>query len=450
MNTRHLLAALLATATATTALANGGGYLTGIKSTGPFRPVNVDSVEMVSEKLDIELRKDTAVVNITYVLHNPGKAVKVEMGFPCSVAVQIPPVGDGDSRAAVLPQLQEFRLEADGKPVDSKLMKDHALLSQGETAAGHDGMFLSSVLTGWQVVKLPFAAQQTRLVKVSYLNPYYVSVRSVSDNSESSAPSMRYLFSAAALWSGPIRTGEVTVRATGVDPAMVNLSHPRRFKREGNQWTWTFTDFEPAMQDDLEILAGEYEFSQYQSVEGKAGITYIMRGRSSDYAELRKNGKWFSIGRNYTAKASSSLKSDGELTYGPENLYDDDSSDTWAEGAEGDGIGESVTLTMKNPQKAKRLVIHNGYQKSQPVFEANNRVKSLAVSLNGGAPFTVELKGGYRETNSIVVPSDTGPLKTVKLTIQSVYPGTGFRDTCISGVDVEMQLSKPPPILPCR
>src|SRR5262245_11681503 len=83
-----LPAALLAI-TSCTALANGGGYLTGIKSTGPFRPVNVDSVEMVSEKLDIELTPDGALISIVYQLHNPGAGVEVEMGFPCAVTAQV-------------------------------------------------------------------------------------------------------------------------------------------------------------------------------------------------------------------------------------------------------------------------------------------------------------------------------------------------------------------------
>ena len=79
--------ALLATATA--AFANGGGYKTGIQSTGPFRPVNVDSVEMVSEILDIELKRDAALISIVYQLHNPGAALDVEMGFPCAVALEM-------------------------------------------------------------------------------------------------------------------------------------------------------------------------------------------------------------------------------------------------------------------------------------------------------------------------------------------------------------------------
>jgi hypothetical protein len=455
MKTLTLSAALALVITAPL-FANGGGYLEGVKSTGPFRPVNVDSVQMVSEKLDIELQRDAAVVSITYALHNPGKAVKVEMGFPCSVVVT-PKSYDVDytNLPKSLPQLEGFTLLADGEPVKAELVKDHAALPVDELVNRHGNPYGKSILSGWQVVKLPFKAEQTRMVKVSYSNPYFRETDSVSNNSDVSAPSMRYLFSAAALWAGPIRTGEVTVRATGVDPEVVTLSHPKRFKREGSTWTWSFTDFEPTMQDDLEIIAGEHEFSQWRESETGAGGAYVMRGKSRDHKELQKSGKWFYVGREYTPTASSTLKPDGHFTYGPENLNDRDWENAWVEGAEGDGIGESITLTMKQPQKVTRLFVANGYRKDptdggDQVFLQNNRVRRMGVSVNGGKSFSVELPDDRKEKGIIELPQDTGPVKTIKLTIEEVYRGTKYRDTCISGVDMEVQLTKAPPIFPCR
>lgn len=454
MNSLPLLPAAFVLTTAPL-LANGGGYLQGVKSTGPFRPVNVDSVEMVSEKLDIELQREAAVVSITYQLHNPGKAVKVEMGFPCSVAVQHQRDDDGKVLGSPpLPQLESFSLKADGDTVKSELMKDHANLPGDGPVKPEEDFYAERVITGWQVVKLPFAAGQTRTVSVKYRNPWYRSTDSVSNNSDVSAPSMRYLFSAAGLWSGPIKSGEVTVRATGVDPEVVSLSHARRFKREGRVWTWSFTDFEPTLQDDLEIIAGEHEFSQWRDTETGGGA-YVMRGKTADHKELQKSGRWFYIGREFTAAASSSLTSDGGHTYGPENLNDKDGDNTWAEGAEGDGIGESITLTMKQPQKVTRLYIANGYRKDptdggNAVYQNNNRVKRMSVSLNGGKSFSVELPDDQKEKGIIELPKDAGVVKTVKLTIEEVYRGRKFRDTCISGVDVEVQLTKAPPIFPCR
>jgi len=278
-------------------------------------------------------------------------------------------------------------------------------------------------------------------VKVAYLNPWFRSVTTVSGDSYVSAPSMRYLFSAAALWDGPIRTGSVTVRAAGIPADEISFNHPRLFKREGDKWTWSFNDFEPTLQDDLEIMAGENEMT----MQG-----YTVRGRANGSEELQKTGKWFHSGKNFTATASSTLKAESGLSYGPENLRDNDWSNAWVEGVAGDGIGESVTLTIKNPQNATRLYIYNGYRKDRQTFLANNRVKSIAVSLNGAVPFTAELKDEWRDASAIYIPRDTGPLKMVKLTIQSVYPGTSYHDTCLSSVEVEVPLSKRPHVQPAR
>jgi Domain of unknown function (DUF4424) len=447
MNSLPFLSVLCA-ATTSSLFANGGGYLQGIKSTGPFRPVNVESVEMVSEKLDIELKQGAALISITYQLHNPGKAVKVEMGFPCSVAVKME-YNDGKAAPVEsLPQLEGFSLTADGKAVESKLVEDHATLPAGkeqETALG--------VITGWQVVKLQFAAGQTRTVSVSYRNPYFRDVSYMSRKTDKSAPAMRYLFSAAALWKGVIKSGEVTVRATGIKPDDVILSHPKRFKRDGSQWIWTFTDFEPTMQDDLQIVVGEHEFFQFPSGSGDEPGTYIMRGRTGDRAELQRSGKWFFLSRQFTTTASSSLKADANRVGDLANPHFNPgfhSDLPWVEGAEGDGIGESLTLTINQPVKATRLLIHNGYRKSKEVFQMNNRVKKLGVSVNGGAPFSAELPDEYDSEGWVDLPPDAGPVKTLNLAIEDVYRGTKFRDTCINFVEVEVPLSKAPVIKPSR
>lgn len=447
MNSLHLLPVLLAVSTATL-LANGGGYVQGIKSTGPFRPVNVDSVEMLSEKLDIELKQTAAVISIVYQLHNPGSAVEVEMGFPCAVGVKME-YHDGKAEPVKsLPQLEGFTLTADGKAVKSELVKDHATLPAGEKLEAELG-----VITGWQVVKLPFAAGQTRKVSVSYRNPYFRGVSYMSRKTDKSAPAMRYLFSAAALWKGVIKSGEVTVRATGIKPDDVILNHPKRFKRDGSQWIWTFTEFEPTMQDDLQIVVGEHEFFQFPSGSGDQPGTYVMRGRTGDRAELQKSGKWFFLSREFTTTASSGL------TAGAQRVRDLENPDfnpgfhpdlPWVEGAEGDGIGESLTLTINQPVKATRLLIHNGYRKSGEVFQMNNRVKKLGVRVNGGAPFSAELPDDYAGEGWVDLPQDAGPLKTVTLTIEDVYRGTTFRDTCINFVEVEVPLSKAPVIKPSR
>jgi hypothetical protein len=69
--------------------------------------------------------------------------------------------------------------------------------------------------------------------------------------------------------------------------------------------------------------------------------------------------------------------------YGPHNLLDADPATAWVEGVDGDGIGESVTIEAGETLE-EAIIIRNGYQKSQALFNANSRVKKLRLTLFAG------------------------------------------------------------------
>jgi hypothetical protein len=144
------------------------------------------------------------------------------------------------------------------------------------------------------------------------------------------------------------------------------------------------------------------------------------------------------------ASASSFLKSNWnkyEENYHPSYVLDDDPKTAWVEGAEGDGIGESLTIPVSDLRSARaiRLVIFNGYQKSPALLSANAAPKQLTVTVQGpgGQPsakqqLTLERKMGPQ---SFDIPV-TGGVAEVVLTLDSVHPGSKYRDTCVSDVQV--------------
>ncbi len=144
------------------------------------------------------------------------------------------------------------------------------------------------------------------------------------------------------------------------------------------------------------------------------------------------------------ASASSFLKSNWnkyEENYHPSYVLDDDPKTAWVEGAEGDGIGESLTIPLSNLASARavRVVIFNGYQKSQGLLTANAAPKQLTVTVRGGGEretgrkqLTLERKLGPQ---SFEIPV-TGGVMDVVLTIDSVHAGSKYKDTCISDVQV--------------
>lgn len=171
----------------------------------------------------------------------------------------------------------------------------------------------------------------------------------------------------------------------------------------------------------------------------------------------------------YEITASSELvSSDGR--YAPEHLASFYGRyDTWAEGVEGNGIGESISITSSCSYQYQQdlyaegeakfgdadstpdiydgymryteICIVNGYAKNQTVWEENGRVKRLLMYVED-KPFA------YLDLEDTIYPQYfTLPVDAIKaadgvdihfrFVIEDVYPGTEYEDTCLTGLVVE-------------
>jgi hypothetical protein len=446
--------------------ANGGGYVKGLASSGAFKPMGIEQVEMLSEKLEIDLHIEYADVSIEYVLHNPGAKVTVEAGFPSAVAVD--PYGGVDEPmltmkqiAAKLP-LENFELKADGKPVKVTVQSDDLKLESVEQIPT-DGEGGGIKVKAWHVFKMDFDKGQTRRVTVKYRNPYFGTYDYVSDDTRLGPLSLTYVFSSAAAWAGPIKQGTVTVRSVTADASQVQFSHPKRFVKEGDAWRWQFTDFEPTLEDDLVITLRPGGFGQDVLSENATNgevewshTSYIGWGAKMSFDENSKmGGKWELHRKDYKAKASSTLAAGKEFRYDAQLLAEDDpdtDSSAWVEGVKGDGIGESVTLTLDKPAKVKRIGLVNGYAKNDDIYTKNNRVAKLDVSVNGGPSFSVNVPDERLSSEMFYfdLPESADAVSTVKLTIAGVYKGTKYEDTALSEVVLVVPLEKEPKIRAAR
>jgi hypothetical protein len=449
MKTLPVLAALLLPVAV---LANGGGYQYGNSKLGSlelFQPKNAEQVEMQTELLEIELGVERARVAVEYTLRNSGKAVTVEAGFP--ITADNARMTESGALNPPSQALQNFSAAADGEPVKWELKWDLPRKKKGndpEVALPMDGARVS----GWHVFKLPFKSGQSRTFRVTYDTPYAGATASVSEDSHDSVESVSYLFSTAAVWKGPIKSGKVVVRAAHVDADKVKFNLPKRFTRKGDVWTWEFKDFEPTLADDLKIAVHPASQSWGRTLpdgskDGEGDPAYV------DY--VKESGRWEMQHRLYKATASSTLPPQGEKTYEAKNVGDYGGR-VWAEGAPDDGVGESLTLTLDQPRKVSRIGVRNGYVRrdgsTEELYSANNRVAEFAVSINGGKPFTAPLPDELlkRRLFFIPLPTDTPPVKTIQLTIQKVYRGTKYRDTCVSAIRLVTPLEKAPKITPSR
>ena len=431
----HIFILLFCLFTTTNLFANGGGYSKGVVSTSSFQPMGVDQIQMLSERLEIDLHIEHAEIRIEYLLHNPGKKITVECGFPAATANFSTFMTSTSDQRAKLKMLENFSISADDDKLKVSILPDDALVKrQARTIS-------NSSLVSWHVVKIPFSAGQTRRVSVRYHNPYYIHSGHISDEIHHSSPTINYLFSAAGLWAGPIKQGTVLIKAISVKPEQVKLSHPKRFTYDSGCWKWSFSDFEPTLEDDLVIHTGP-EINQWD-----AG--YLAFG--GEWRDtFGKGATWFRLA-NYTAQASSFLTEENGKTHTPENLYASPNA-AWVEGKAGDGIGEYVTLTLEKPAQVSQLGIQSGYTETEELYLANSRPSELGISINGNAPFRVHIPDECLETRHywIDLPASDSPVKSIKLEILAIYPGTTFQDTAISDIRLLVPLAKAPKIGPSR
>ncbi len=147
-------------------------------------------------------------------------------------------------------------------------------------------------------------------------------------------------------------------------------------------------------------------------------------------------------------------------SYAPVNLTDGSKSTAWVEGEKEYGIGEVVLVSGIDLNRPLR--IWNGYGKSEKLFQYNSRVKlarihiiegkiegatqcgSLFNDLNAVTSIEIDLedKNGYQkltiptfQRRSYQIDGQEWEYRYwLALEILDVYPGTKWKDTCISEI----------------
>jgi Domain of unknown function (DUF4424) len=431
----------------TLCLANGGGYGSGVNIQGnpssgalehnKFVPVNLQKIEMQTEDLEIELYATTALVRVRYDFFNPAEQTAALAAFPC---VALKSEMDDDPNNAKLATFTDFTIKADDQPLAYTVRSGDAPKAKGIQED------LDIKIPKWYTFRLDFGPKQHRVLTVSYRASYGQYTETVSDTADVFPNTLTYLFSTAAIWKGSIGKGHVSIKAIGVNPDDVRIRGGKvgRFKHSAKDtWTWDFVDFKPTFSDDIAIETSP-EIRTYSSTYGKDQD----RVEGGDY--ISTNGHWKFELTDFKVTASSTLAG-GD--YKPDNINkwsaDTDPNSSWSEGVPGNGEGQWVEIAATVPVLLDTVEITNGLTASQSLFRANNRIKKLDLSVNGGEPQSVELPD-QMDPFDIKLPDSKEPVRTIRLTIREVYQGTKYPDTCISRVRLFRHLTKEPEINPVR
>lgn len=145
-------------------------------------------------------------------------------------------------------------------------------------------------------------------------------------------------------------------------------------------------------------------------------------------------------------KATSELKPEHGIAYRASNAHDLSYKTAWIEGVPGYGIGESITYTFppENPRITKVIIV-NGYVKSDKAWKENSRVKKLKMYVNGKPYALLNLEDSKKEqifNVETIGYSDRKDLATlkkkpemiIKFEIADVYPGEKYDDTAITEI----------------
>ena len=133
------------------------------------------------------------------------------------------------------------------------------------------------------------------------------------------------------------------------------------------------------------------------------------------------------------ATASSTYPGGDGVSYEPKNVNDGKVSTVWTEGADGAGMGESISIALKGgAQEVTGFKIWNGNWYTQDFFDRHNRIKEVLVEFSDGTTERHQLEDGFKpQTIRFEKPHTT---EYVTLKIKGKYGGNTFDDTCISEV----------------
>lgn len=174
-----------------------------------------------------------------------------------------------------------------------------------------------------------------------------------------------------------------------------------------------------------------FDYEDYEAPDKPIGELIFLKGCS-----------WYCGGSIKSIKASSELKENKGINYGPNNAHDFDKNTAWIEGKTDFGIGEYIEYCFDFNEFGEyegnlginRILIANGYKKNKQIWEYNSRIKQFRVYLNDKPYAILNLLDSF-EIQTI----DIGEIKfpanqetVLKFEITQVYEGKIYKDTAIS------------------
>lgn len=402
------------------------------KQDGPFLvPIRADRIALEQEDLQVKMDVDQSRIDASFVLRNDGPAQKVQVGFP---QVVLPGTTGWGSHLKPFQRYGVWNasLEVDGQP--------RPFRESLGAWSGADPGFVSYRTPEGKTIKLPIDlgssnlqidGKRTKLKWLSWelgLEPHQRLGVRVGYNLENqgyhSTIGLEYLLKTGGLWSGG-RIGHLTMGvALGSNITLETL--------QGKPLAIAGGSLVKA-EDGSRVFYRQYEVTEVQP-----------KGWSVEDRSLRWDLSRFKP-ENLVVRArglppiyASSVLQDA-LEYGPQNVLDGDIATAWV-GAHPTGDTVFVPICRRRellsevyvPPVLEGVRIFAGYGKSEDLFQANNRPRTITVL---GTKFQLEDKFGYQELTLPAGQQIKYYETQLPVQIVDVYPGSRYDDTCISEIE---------------
>lgn len=168
--------------------------------------------------------------------------------------------------------------------------------------------------------------------------------------------------------------------------------------------------------------------------DGEHVDTYFLGYTSLFYPDplIRNASRSFEEGSYRIYKDATSYLIEKNKSYPVENLCSYDIDTPWVENAPGYGIGEGFTIENTWDDLYTTLLIMNGYISYEKpyLYEQNGRIKKIRVTgiKSVKSQVLTVLDTPHPQTVDISFITEAEDLR---VTIEDVYPGTKYEDTCI-------------------
>ena len=178
---------------------------------------------------------------------------------------------------------------------------------------------------------------------------------------------------------------------------------------------------------------GDFYRVEYAGMRGYVHADYLSTEPAPFSMRLAGDPGYARLDTSAIEAYASSEQVDQYGYYAAANANDADPSTAWAEGADGAGEGEWLSLFFSE-QKVAGFAIRAGYQRSADTYNANGRPADIRVSVAGESDCTVTLDDARGE--QVVLFSYPVVTDYLSIEISSVYGGASNAYTCISDVRV--------------